>query len=134
MKCGAKCTVNLEAAPEGTAQAFVYRCPNGHGIQLMIEVTPPEGDPTETGVLQWPLKTTDTDVPLATPPTTVALGSVFLIDTEYMTVTDISNIDNPAVTRATNGSVIDAHDAGAAVSIWGNAGGGTKSSKNSRKD
>jgi len=80
---------------------------------------PPTGSPTETGVLQWDLAITDTDVPLSTPPTTVVVGSVFLIDTEYMTVSDISNIDNPKVTRATHGSTVAAHAAGAAISIWG---------------
>lgn len=81
----------------------------------------PSGDPTETGVLQWALAATDTDVPLAAPPTTVVVGSVFKIDFEYMTVTDISNVDNPKVTRATHGSLAAAHDQGAAVTIWGPA-------------
>ena len=66
-RCGNKCDVTLEGGFQ------VYRCPNGHGIQLLV--TP---DPTETGILQWPIDENEIDIPLTTPPTTVILsiGSV----------------------------------------------------------
>ena len=119
IKCGAKCTVNLEPAPDGDSELYVFRCPNGHGPQLILDgPTLPEGEPTETATLQWPLKETDVDVPLTTTPETVVVGSIFLIDAEYMTVSDVSNSDNPVVTRATRGSLLDYHPGGAEVTIW----------------
>jgi hypothetical protein len=88
---------------------------------------PPTEDPIETAVVQWPVKETDTDIALASVPTTVVVGSIFLIDLEYMVVIDVSNPDNPKVMRATNGSAIAAHEAGAEVSIWGPADSATAS-------
>ena len=123
-RCGGKCTVTLEPSPDDAAiEVLVYRCPNGHGIQL-ITAAPPTGDPTETGTVQWAIKPTDTDIALTAAPTTVVIGSVLLIDSEYMAVNNVSNPDNIGVQRGTNGSVAAAHEAGAAVSIWGTAGQG----------
>lgn len=80
---------------------------------------PPSGDPTETAFVQWDVAETDTDIALTAPlPATVLVGSVFLIDAEYMDVVDISNVDNPGVTRGTRGSTVATHAAGAEVSIW----------------
>jgi hypothetical protein len=78
---------------------------------------PPSGEPTGTATLQWDVQETDTDIAL-TEATAVTVGSVFLIDSEYMTVNDVSNADNPGVTRATHGSTVAAHTAGTQVSIW----------------
>jgi hypothetical protein len=119
-RCGAKSTITIEPTPKGDKEVQVYRCPNGHGIQLIEDfVPPPTGTPTETGIVQWPVAEADTDIALTTAPTTVQVGSVFLIDAEYMDVTDISNIDNPGVSRAAHGTVAAAHAAGVEVSIWG---------------
>jgi hypothetical protein len=77
----------------------------------------PTGEPTETCIVQWPVKIADTDIALTAVPTTVVVGSVFVIDLECMTVTDISNPDNPAVTRATHGTDAATHEAGATVLV-----------------
>jgi hypothetical protein len=79
---------------------------------------PPTGDPSETNTTQWAVKETDTDIALASMPTTVVVGSVFLIDEEYMTVASVSNPENPAVVRGAYNTVPATHEAGAAVSIW----------------
>jgi hypothetical protein len=79
---------------------------------------PPTGEPTETATVQWDVAETDTDIALTPPAPLLTVGSVFLIDTEYMTVVDVSNADNPGVTRATHGSTVATHTAGAQVSIW----------------
>jgi hypothetical protein len=79
---------------------------------------PPAGSPGEPGVLQWAISSDDTDVPLAPPVPAVAVGSTFKLDAEYMTVTDISNADNPKVTRGGRGSAPAAHAQGAAITIW----------------
>jgi hypothetical protein len=68
--------------------------------------------------VQWDVAVTDTDIPFTTPPTTVVIGSVFLIDSEYMTVNDVSNVDNPGVERGTHGSEPAAHTAGTEISVW----------------
>jgi hypothetical protein len=94
----------------------VYVCPRGHGIQAM----PEQPEQTETATLQWPVAETDTDIALTSTPTTVVVGSMLLVDSEYMTVTDVSNLDNPGVARGALGSAITAHAAGAEVKIWGN--------------
>jgi hypothetical protein len=83
--------------------------------------TPPPGivgDPTETNVVQWPVGLADTDIAFTTAPATVVVDSVFLIDAEYMTVVDVSNADNPGVTRGAHESIIAEHAAGAVISIW----------------
>jgi hypothetical protein len=83
--------------------------------------TPPPGivgDPTETNVVQWPVGLADTDIAFTTAPATVVVDSTFLIDAEYMTVVDVSNIDNPGVTRGAHESIIAEHAAGAVISIW----------------
>ena len=41
------------------------------------EAPPPTGEPTETVVVQWPVKETDTDIALTSTPSTVVVGSVF---------------------------------------------------------
>ena len=99
---------------------------------------PPTGDPVETNAVQWPVKEIDTDIALASTPMTVVVGSIFLIDLEYMVVIDVSNPDNPKVTRGTNGSGVATHEAGAAVSIWGpadpvTASKGSRSRKNKKR-
>jgi hypothetical protein len=133
-RCGAKSTITIEPTPKGDKEVQVYRCPNGHGIQLIEDfVPPPTGTPTETGIVQWPVAEADTDIALTTAPTTVQVGSVFLIDDEYMDVTDISNIDNPGVSRAAHGTVAAAHAAGVEVSIWGTAEPLTASSESHKK-
>jgi hypothetical protein len=80
---------------------------------------PPSGPPTEYATIQWPVKVEDTDIALTAAPTTVAVGSLFGVDKEYMTVTDISNPDNPVVKRGTYGTTAAAHQAGNTVAIWG---------------
>jgi hypothetical protein len=77
----------------------------------------PEGEPTETAEVQWNVSQSDTDIPLKRRPWTVDVGATFLIDQEYMTVSDVSNIDNPGVTRTTPVP----HQQGAIVTIWGTA-------------
>jgi hypothetical protein len=80
----------------------------------------PSGEPSETNQVQWDVKEADTDIALVTAPSTaVVVGSVFLIDLEYMTVGDISNVDNPGVTRGTYSSTVTTHTAGTPVTIWG---------------
>ena len=86
-----------------------------------VAPTPPAGfvgDPSETNAVQWAVTLGDTDIAFATPPTTVVIDSVFLIDAEYMTCNDISNFDNPGVVRGTYGSTAAAHDPGAAIYVW----------------
>ena len=76
------------------------------------------GEPTGQATVQWAVKPEDTDISLTAPLTGVPVGSVFGIDTEYMTVTDIANADNPAVSRAAYGTTAAAHAEGSTVSIW----------------
>lgn len=73
--------------------------------------------PTSTAIVQWPVSETDTDIAFEQAPD-VDVGSVLLIDAEYMTVNDISNADNIGVDRGTHGTTAAAHEAGAIASIW----------------
>jgi hypothetical protein len=77
------------------------------------------GEITETLTVQWPVAIADTDIAVIPTPTTVVVGSSFRIGEEYMEVVDISNADNPTVTRATNGSTAATHDAGASITVYG---------------
>ena len=109
-RCAAKTVLTSEYGFE------VYVCPNGHGIQVITQ----KPEPTETGEVQWPVAQTDTDIALVSTPATVVVGSVLLIDSEYMLVNDVSNPDNPGVDRGALNSMISPHPAGAEVTIWGN--------------
>lgn len=85
-------------------------------------LVPPTEDPTETNTVQWAVKETDTDIALASTPESVDVGSVFLIDDEYMTVASIANPDNPAVVRGAYNTVPAIHAAGVEVQIWSDIG------------
>jgi len=79
----------------------------------------PDAVPIATAEVQWPVSLENTDIPLTAPlDPVVVVGSVFKIDDEMMTVTDISNIDNPVVTRSTFGTATAEHEAGATVEIF----------------
>ena len=102
------------ALPTPNNQAF-------HIAKLMAQEPPPteDGGPphgglTETGFVQWAVGVADTDIALQEPSTTAVVGSLLLIDAEWMTVNDISNEDNLAVTRT---APVE-HDAGAEVQIF----------------
>jgi hypothetical protein len=60
---------------------------------------------------------TDSIVALVDASTTATVGSNLQIDTEYMAVTDASDLSNLQVTRAAGGSTAAAHDVGAPVTI-----------------
>lgn len=113
---------NLKVARASLGSAIVAHAV-GAGVSVYGTPPPPEpppsGNPTETGEVQWLVAVTDTDIALVSTPSTVVVGSTFLIDAEYMIVSGISNPDNPNVTRGAYGSVVAAHAAGAAVTIWG---------------
>lgn len=79
--------------------------------------TPAHGELTETRFTQWVVAPTDTDIALDQPAGTAVVGSVFLIEQEWMTVSDISNVDNPAVERT---APVE-HPAGAEVEVYGPA-------------
>jgi hypothetical protein len=84
-----------------------------------VDAGAPSGAPSETGVLNMAMNdSTDSIVALQNAATTAAIGSTIQIDSEYMSVTDVSDPNNLQVTRATNGSAAAAHDVGATVSIW----------------
>jgi hypothetical protein len=83
---------------------------------------PPDPPATETGVLNMAMNdSTDSLVALADKTLTATVGDVLLVDSEYMKITDASDLNNLLVTRAACGSVIGVHEIGAPVSIWGTA-------------
>jgi hypothetical protein len=110
IRCAMKTTIVSESG------FTVYVCPR-HGIQAITE----KPEQTETATVQWPVAETDTDIALVSAPTTVVVGSTLLIDSEFMTVTDVSNPDNPGVARGALGSTVTAHAAGVEVKIWGSS-------------
>jgi hypothetical protein len=70
------------------------------------------------GVLHMPLNdSTDDIVALDDANPFVGVDDNLLIDSEYMTVTDASDLSNIKVTRKTGGSAIAAHEVGALVKI-----------------
>jgi hypothetical protein len=92
------------------------------GVEVTIWGAPPPTDlASGTGVLHMPMNdSTDSIVALEDKASSVAAGSVLGIDAEYMMVTDATNLNNLAVTRATCGSAIGPHVEGAQVTMWGN--------------
>lgn len=83
---------------------------------------PPDTSATETGVLNMAMNdSTDSLVALADKTLTATVGDVLLVDSEYMKITDASDLNNLLVTRAACGSVSAVHEIGAPVSIWGTA-------------
>lgn len=110
---------------EGDAQVVLDSKPDNSivlvGTNLKIEdeyMTVSELGESEIATTQWTVQKTDTDIALAAVPTTVEVGSVFLIDLEYMKVTDVSNVDNPVVERGSFGTAIVEHSAGTKIIIW----------------
>lgn len=78
------------------------------------EIPPPD----ETLIVQWDVKAEDTDIASTTPSLMAVVGSLICIDDEMMIVTNVSNPDNLGVTRGSLGSTVEAHAAGATISIW----------------
>jgi hypothetical protein len=79
----------------------------------------PTTPPTETLAVQWTVKVEDTDIALTTPSTTATVGCPLKIGEEWMTVKDLSNMDNLNVYRGAFESTAAQHEVGAAVEIYG---------------
>jgi len=94
-----------------------------HGIRPTEPPAPPpagtQSEPGEWGILALPMDgETDTTVALENAPeTSVGVGTVLQIDSEYMTVTNSSDPNNLAVERGTPASTIEPHPANASVGI-----------------
>ena len=83
----------------------------------------PTTPPTETLAVQWVVKVSDTDIALTAPSTTATAGCPLKIDDEWMTVKNLTNMDNLPVDRGAFGSTPAQHEAGAAVAIYGTVSG-----------